>query len=343
MNLLLIQRSCFNSDKNDRIIWNKIMIFETLRKYSSPFIFMICILFNQSSYAETNNRHIKANPEYLKTYMNNIVGGKDVYRNYKNIAELNRVAAWLKGQMKQFGIECHYQNYTVDAQTYKNVVCPVEMNKKEKIIIGAHYDVFGEQDGADDNASGVAGVLETARLLALKKEKLKHNVEFVFFTLEEPPYFRTEQMGSYIHAKSKEQIKDQIIATYILEMIGYYSEKDVQNYPAGLGLFYPKHGNFIAAISNFSSRRLSAHFCTEMTYLNQLQCERLIAPSFIEGIDFSDHANYWKYDIPAIMITDTAFFRNPHYHLKTDQTYQLNFNKMANVIDGVVYTVLAHK
>ena len=316
------------------------MSFHIFKKILSSTIFVLIILLTSNNYAETVT---KANPAYLKMYMNNIVGGKYAYRNYRNIAELNRVAAWIKGQMKQFGIECSYQNYSVDRQTYRNVVCPLNLNQTKKIIVGAHYDVFGEQDGADDNASGVAGVLETARLMAQNKNQLKYNIEFVFYTLEEPPYFRTEHMGSYIHAKSVEKSKHEIFGVYILEMIGYYSERDIQTYPTGLGLFYPSHGDFIAAISNYSSRSLSANFCHQMSSLDKLQCERLIAPSFIEGVDFSDHGNYWKYDIPAIMITDTAFFRNPHYHLKTDQMSQLNFIKMADVVDGLVRSMVNQK
>lgn len=283
----------------------------------------------------------KANPHNLKIYVNAIIGDSEIYRNHKNIIELNRVASWLKIQMKQFGIPCKDQAYNVDRQTYKNVVCTLNVGQTEKIIVGAHYDVYGDQEGADDNASGVAGVLEIARLLVQQKSQLKQNIEFVFYTLEEPPYFKTENMGSFIHAKSVVKDKDKILGVYVLEMIGYYSNKlSVQTYPTGLGLIYPKHANFIAAIGNFSSRSLSTDFCDSMDTLNKLQCEQLIGLTFIQGVDFSDHANYWKFGIPAIMITDTAFFRNRNYHTAGDTVATLNFNKMADVVNGLVKILL---
>ena len=220
------------------------------------------------------------------------------------------------------------------------MICHLQTGNAQKVIIGAHYDVYGNFKGADDNASGVAGVIETARILAINKTRLKQNVDFVFYTLEEPPYFRTENMGSYVHAKSILNQKDQIQAVYILEMIGYFNHKPIQEYPSGLALFYPKHGNFIGAVSNFSSRDLGENYCDSMKAIRQLDCQRLIAPSFVQGVDFSDHLNYWNFEIPAIMITDTAFFRNKHYHTKDDTVEKLNLNKMAEVINGLTYVLL---
>jgi hypothetical protein len=334
--------SGFNGEKNSNRYGKYELNTIYLKNFSHYFIYLILLFsssFSPLLHAQSALNQ-QANVNNLKIYINNIVHGSNTHRNYRNIVELNRVAAWLKGQMQQFGITCHYQDYIVDQQSYKNVICPLNVGATDKYIVGAHYDVYGEQDGADDNASGVAGVLETARLLQQNKANLKHNIDFVFYTLEEPPYFRTEQMGSYVHAKSIRDQTPQILGVYILEMIGYYSSQDIQTYPTGLGLFYPKHGNFIAAISNWNSRGLSTNFCEKMSKLEQLQCERLIAPAFIHGVDFSDHGNYWKFNIPAIMITDTAFFRNAHYHLATDTIEQLNFQKMANVVDGVVETLL---
>lgn len=218
------------------------------------------------------------------------------------------------------------------------VICKWDMPKK--VILGAHYDVYGNFKGADDNASGVVGLIETARILATNRRQLKQNIDFVFYTLEEPPYFRTEHMGSFIHAQSILKQKDQIQAVYILEMIGYFDHKNVQDYPVGLAAFYPKHGNFIGAVSNFSSRAIGEKYCSSMKNLKRLDCQRLIAPSFVKGVDFSDHLNYWRFDIPAIMITDTAFFRNKHYHTPEDTVEKLNLNKMADVVDGLVNTLL---
>lgn len=280
-----------------------------------------------------------ASTDNLKIYMEQIIGEQG-YRNYKNTAELQRVSAWIKEQMRLFGVPCQYQNYSVNGLGYRNVVCTLTAGHSDKVIVGAHYDVFGEQQGADDNASGVAGVIETARILAQQKSQLANNVEFVFYTLQEPPFFKTEQMGSYVHAKSVQAQKDQIQGVYILEMIGYYDENLVQQYPVGLKWVYPRHGNFIAAVSNLQSYELGTNYCESMLIFNRLQCQRVAAPSFVSAMEFSDHVNYWKFGIPAMMITDTASFRNKHYHTHGDILKTLNIGKMANVVDGLAYSLM---
>ena len=280
-----------------------------------------------------------ASTDNLKVYLEQIIGEQG-HRNYKNIAELQRVSAWIKEQMRLFGIPCQYQNYSVNGLGYRNVVCTLTAGHSDKVIVGAHYDVFGETQGADDNASGVAGVIETARILAQQKSQLANNVEFVFYTLQELPFFKTEQMGSYIHAKSIQAQKDQIQGVYILEMIGYYDENLVQQYPVGLKWVYPRHGNFIAAVSNLQSYDLGTNYCESMQIFNRLQCQRVAAPSFVSAMEFSDHVNYWKFGIPAMMITDTASFRNKHYHTHGDSLKTLNIGKMANVVDGLAYSLM---
>lgn len=157
-------------------------------------------------------------------------------KNSHYIDELNRVSAWLKNQMQKFGIPCNYQNYAVKAQNDRNVVCKLNAGASNFAIIGANYDLHTDTDGADDNALGVEGVLETAQIL------------------EEPPYFKMEQIGSAVYAKSVLSQKDKISGMFVLEMIGYFSPKHIQEYPVGLIWFYPAHGNFIEAVSNLKSR-----------------------------------------------------------------------------------------
>lgn len=299
--------------------------------------FLFSIFLSVSTWAAPSVTTASTNN--LKVYLEQIIGN-DSYRNYKNIEELQRVSAWIKEQMRLFGIPCQYQTYSVNGLGYRNVVCNLAAGHADKVIVGAHYDVFGEQQGADDNASGVAGVIEIARILAQQKSQLTQNIEFVFYTLQEPPFFKTEQMGSYIHAKSVQTQKDQIQGVYILDMIGYFDEKLVQDYPVGLKWVYPNHANYIAAVSNVQSYDLGAKYCEEMRTLNRLECQRLVAPSFVSGMEFSDHLNYWRFDIPAVMITDTAFFRNKNYHTEKDTLKTLNIGKMANVIDGLVNNLM---
>ena len=287
-----------------------------------------------------------AEPNNLQVYMQQVIGqqglgNSEQYRHYKNVNELNRVSAWIREQMRVFGIPCQFQNYVVNQQSYRNVVCKLNVGAAKKTIFGAHYDVYGQQQGANDNASGVAGVIETARILAQEKNKLSQNVEFVFYTLAEPPFFKTESMGSFVHAKSVQAEKEKISAVYVLDMIGYYDSNLVQNYPIGIKWIYPNHGNFIAALSNIQSREVSAAYCNAMQRLNQLQCERVVAPTFIKGMDFSDHLNYWKYDIPAILITDTGSYRSALRHTTGDTLKTVNFEKMAHVVNGFVTQLLS--
>ncbi|WP_407307595.1 M28 family peptidase [Acinetobacter sp.] len=298
--------------------------------------FLCIIFFNSSSWAVSNVT--LASTDNLKVYLEQIIGQQG-YRNYKNTAELHRVSAWIKEQMRLFGIPCQYQNYSVNGLGYRNVVCTLRSGHSGKVIVGAHYDVFGEQQGADDNASGVAGVIETARILAQQKSQLTNNVDFVFYTLQERPFFKTEHMGSYVHAKSVKAQKNKIHGVYILEMIGYYDENLVQQYPLGLKWLYPSHGNFIAAVGNLKSYGLGAKYCQSMQMLNRLECQRMVKLWFVSAMEFSDHVNYWKFGIPAIMITDTASFRNKYYHSKRDTLKTLNIEKMANVVDGLVYSL----
>ena len=282
----------------------------------------------------------QAEPQNLKVYVEQIIGTGTTYRNYKNTEELNRVSSWIKEQMQRFGIPCQFQTYAVEGKDYRNIICSLNTGAAEKYLIGAHCDVHGQQQGADDNASGVAGVVETARILAQEKNRLKKNIEFVFYTLEEPPFFKTEQMGSYRHAQSIKAQKKQIKGVYILEMIGFYDSALTQTYPLGLKWVYPAHANFIAVVSNLQSRTMGEDYCAAMSELDQLQCERLVAPAFVKGVDFSDHLNYWSVEIPAVMLTDTAFFRNKNYHTAQDTMKTLNFEKMSHVVDGLVYTLL---
>lgn len=282
-------------------------------------------------------------PTRLKEHVKALVHDKEI-RNYKNIAELNRVAEYIKKQFSALGLPVEIQKFSIAEnapEEYKNVVARLDMGKEKDFVLGAHYDVAGWQEGADDNASGVAGMLEIARLLVQNKNKLNYNIEFVAYTLEEPPFFATEKMGSYVHISQKTESQRNAIAGMIsIEMIGYFSTEEIQDYPVGLALFYPAHGNFIAAVSNFGSKWISDQFDATMTALNKMDVQKLAGPASIPGVDFSDHRNYWAFNIDAIMITDTAFNRNKNYHKVTDTIDTLNFKKMAWVVEGIIQMFL---
>lgn len=255
-------------------------------------------------------------------------------RNYCHPENLNASAAYIKNQFEEIGLDVTEQKFTVGGIEYKNVISSLGPQTGPKLIIGAHYDVAGPYPGADDNASGVAGLIELARLL--KSETLNKNVTLVAYTLEDPPFFATKSMGSYIHAQ-KEREKDSEIELMIsLEMIGYFSEeKDSQTFPLKiLSLFYPDRGNFIAVVDQLFSNqardiklRMAKHMSLPVYSIN--------APAIIPGIDFSDHLNYWAYGYDAVMITDTSFYRNFAYHTEQDTFDRLDYKKMAQVVQGI--------
>ncbi|WP_083535220.1 M28 family peptidase [Chryseobacterium kwangjuense] len=262
------------------------------------------------------------------------------FRNYKNIDQLNAVADYIQQNFSKYGDSTTFQEYPVDDKIYKNVITSFGMENKKRIIIGAHYDVCGDQQGADDNATGVTALLELARML--KGQKLNYRIDLVAYTLEEPPYFRTENMGSYIHAK---YLKDHHIKVYgmaSVEMIGYFrEEKDSQSYPLGvLSWVYGNKGDFITLVKKFGAGDFVNNFTTHFKEANQIKTETFTAPKFVKGTDFSDHLNYWKFGYSALMITDTSFFRNKNYHETTDTLETLDLPRMTRVIDGIFLSLI---
>ncbi|MBS1114940.1 MAG: peptidase [Nitrospirae bacterium] len=267
--------------------------------------------------------------------------GLNLPRNYGNIVSLNRAADFIKSEFLKYGYKPVEQKYSVDGVEYKNIIATYGPETAPRFIVGAHYDVAGDQPGADDNASGIAGLLSLAELFKEHSPKINFRIDFVAFTLEEPPFFKTKQMGSFIHASSLHDEKANVLGMVSLEMIGYYSDAwNSQLYPVPLmRLFYPSKGNFIGVVGNFASSGLIRHFRNVMK-LAAVDVESLKAPSFLIGVDFSDHMNYWKFGYPAIMITDTAFYRNPNYHSESDTVDTLNFDKMKEVVKGLYWALV---
>lgn len=261
------------------------------------------------------------------------------FRTYKNIDQLNKTADYIKTVFNQYSDSVFIQEYSVNGQVYKNVICSFGTENKKRIIVGAHYDVCDNQEGADDNASGVVGLLELSRLL--KGQKLNQRIDLVAYSLEEPPYFRTEYMGSYIHAKSLVDNKTEVYGMISLEMIGYFKdEKKSQSYPIGLlSLFYGNKGNYITLVKKFGAGQFTRKFCRKYKSTKAIRTKKFTGPPALAGIDFSDHLNYWKFGFSALMLTDTSFFRNKNYHEPTDTMETLDIKRMAKVIDGVFGTL----
>lgn len=262
-------------------------------------------------------------------------------RNYQNIGSLNKAADFIRNEFHKYGYRPVEQKYRISGNEYKNIIATYGPETAPRFIVGAHYDVCGEQPGADDNASGIAGLLTLSKLFKEHAPGINFRIDFVAYTLEEPPFFRTEGMGSFIHAKSLHDNKVNILGMLSLEMIGFYSDAaKSQAYPLSfMKLFYPSTGNYIGVVGNFASSGLVRHFRNTVK-LSSVDVESLRAPSFLIGVDFSDHMNYWKFGYRAIMITDTSFYRNPNYHSRSDTIDTLNFDKMKEVIKGIYWALI---
>ncbi|MFC1584379.1 M28 family peptidase [Fibrobacterota bacterium] len=262
-------------------------------------------------------------------------------RNFANLESLNSVADYISAKFKSLYARVDSQNYKAGENQYRNIICSFGPETGERIIVGAHYDVAGSQPGADDNASGVAGLLEIARLLDSLKPDLKYRVDLAAYTLEEPPFYRTDLMGSAVHAWSLSHAGVQVRAMICLEMIGFFTEENSQEYPAFfLDWMYPKRGNFIAVVGKWGQGDLVDHMEAFMKQGSNIDVQSLCAPRLLPAIDLSDHLNFWNRGYPAVMITDTANYRNPNYHNITDTIDTLDFEKMAEVVKGVYWALV---
>ena len=261
-------------------------------------------------------------------------------RDHQHADNLEQVAAYLERALGATGARVASQPYETGGRRYRNVIASFGPVDGDRVVVGAHYDTFGAQPGADDNASGVAGLLELARLLA--DAPLRARVDLVAFTLEEPPHFRGDAMGSAVHARSLRKEGVALRGMIALEMIGFFSDAPrSQRYPAhALQWAYPSRGNFIGVVGNLRSALLVRKVARAMRGASALPVESLAAPAFVAGVDLSDHASYWDAGYDAVMVTDTAFFRNPHYHTMTDTPDRLDYARMAQVVDGVRAAVL---
>lgn len=263
------------------------------------------------------------------------------YRNFRHPEILDQVAEGIRNSFLENTNRVSYQEFEAKGEQYRNVIATFGPDSGARLIIGAHYDVYGEQDGADDNASGVSGLLELARLL--KSTELNYRIDLVAYTLEEPPFFRTTSMGSYVHAQSLRTENVQVMGMICLEMIGYFSdEKKSQSYPTGLlKPFYGGTGDFMTVVNKFGAGKFARKMKRRLKRNAQLPVKSIKAPRWLPGIDFSDHLNYWNLNYSALMITDTAFYRNENYHTQGDHIDLLDFDKMALVIDTLYLSLLA--
>jgi hypothetical protein len=249
---------------------------------------------------------------------------------------LREVADHVAASFISFGLPTIRRSYEVHGQRFENVEAVAGPASGREIVVGAHYDVYGDSGpnpGADDNASGVAGLVELARLLAESPPTVR--VVLIAYSTEEPPYFGSPGMGSAVDAEARRH--DPPRSMLSLEMIGFYSER--QPWSSHLvGVFYPRHGDFVAVVGRHRDRDWTAAWKRGLSTSKGLRVRSYAGP-WIEELGFSDQRNYWAIGVPAVMVTDTAFLRNPNYHTESDRADTLDYDRMAKIVDGLARTL----
>ncbi|KAF0218381.1 MAG: peptidase [Geobacteraceae bacterium] len=261
-------------------------------------------------------------------------------RNVRRYGALEAAAGYIEKELKGAGFAVTDQVYTAEGKKVRNLEAelPGISTPAEIIVVGAHYDTVPGSPGANDNASGAAAVLELGRLL--NGRPLARTVRFVLFVNEEPPFFKTGQMGSLVYARRSRQRGERIAGMLSLETIGYYSDAPgSQHYPFPLNFFYPSTGNFIGFVGNIGSRRLVRRSIEAFRRTTPFPSEGAAVPGGIIGVGWSDHWSFWHEGYPALMVTDTAFYRYDYYHGPQDTPGRLDYDRMAQVVAGLARVV----
>ena len=265
---------------------------------------------------------------------------------------LKKTAKYIEACYQGIDLPVHSEPYQYQNVTVANVVAEISFcaNPTRHLLLGAHYDSLSGTVGADDNASAIAVQLETARYL---KELQGHKeldlaVKFVSFALEEPPVFGSRHMGSRVYAEKAKKEKEQIDGMICLEMVGYACPAPgCQGYPFPLMfLDYPKEGNFIGLAADFNSRKLTWALFRAFRRNQELPAIKLTVPCggwLLPSVRLSDHSSFWDQGFKAVMITDSAFYRNPHYHLPSDTMDKLDYHFMAELVQSLVGFFSSHQ
>jgi len=275
-------------------------------------------------------------PAYLRSVVTELAEEIGA-RPHWDLFRLDGAAERIEKRFAACGYAVSSQEFVYADRTYRNIVAEVIGTEapQQILVVGAHYDTVTNSPGADDNASGVAGLLALARVLAARP--LKKTVRFVAFALEEMPTYRTRNMGSYHYAESLQLSQAHVEGMVCLEMIGYFTDRPgSQHYPLPfMSLKFPKQGDFIAIVGNTRSAAFTRRMVEGFRAATDLPLSTLNAPAVVVGIDFSDHWSFGKFGYPALMVTDTSFYRNPHYHTPEDLPDTLDYERMAKVVEGL--------
>lgn len=258
-------------------------------------------------------------------------------RNSWTLSAMRAAAAYIERSFIESGYRAERHAYAPELGG-ENVIAETRGSAMGIVVIGAHYDSVFDSPGADDNASGVAGLLALARHFA--NARTKRTVRFVAFANEEPPHFQTETMGSLAYARRCHERGERITAMLSLEMLGYFDERPgAQQYPPPLSLLYPNTGDFIGFAGNLRSGALVRRCTKAFRKHARIDAQSAAVPELIPQIGWSDQWSFWQFGWPALMVTDTALFRNPHYHTPHDTPDTLDYDRMGRVVEGLMGVV----
>ena len=257
-------------------------------------------------------------------------------RHLWKYAALNRAADYIASQLVASGYTPHRQTFEVSKMPISNVEATLEGTARahEIVVVGAHYDTVPGCPGANDNGTGVAAVLELAQRFSQRAQP--RTVRFVGFVNEEPPFFKTGQMGSVIYASAAKANGERVTGMLSLETMGYYSDaQGSQSYPTPIAWLYPNVGNFIGFVGDLGSAPLLWRARRAFKSRTPFPLHSAALPARIPGVGWSDHWAFWQAGYPAMMITDTAPFRYPWYHTAEDTPDKIDYDKLAHVVDGI--------
>ncbi len=257
-------------------------------------------------------------------------------------AELEAAAAYVERELAAAGYAVRREEFRSQGAPVRNVFAEISGASRpgEIVVVGAHYDSVRGAPGANDNGSGVAAVLELAR--TAREWRPARTWRLVLFVNEEPPFYRTGEMGSHVHVAGARARGERIVAMFSIETIGYYADgPGTQHYPFPFSAFYPDRGDFLAFVANLASRDLVHRTLAAFRAAAEFPSEGVAAPGWIPGVDWSDQWAFWRAGIPAVMITDTAPFRYPHYHTPRDTPDKVDYERLAQVVRGLERTFRA--
>jgi len=249
--------------------------------------------------------------------------------------------AYIHRELLSSGDEVRRETFDAKPGQATNLIVerPGTTKPDEIVVLGAHHDTVPETPGADDNASAVAVLIEVAKLT--RNLQTRRTIRFVAFANEEPPYFMTDTMGSAVHARGCHERGEKIVGMLCLEMVGYYSDEPntqraPEQLPRWVRAFFPKSGNFLTAVGNMKSIGLGWCFRRGFKRCTRFPLWSVSLPGNVVDISLSDHSSFWDFGYPALMLTDTSYFRNPNYHRATDRPETLDYERMVHVTRGVL-------